>query len=251
MDPSDRALLSAIAHTDRRFAAPIDGDRFEIVVAALEPVREPMVLDIGCGKGEALRRIVARWGGHGMGIDLSAGAVDEACRLNAGAAIEVQVADARDLDLAAESFDVGVCIGSTHAFGSLAATLPALARLVRAGGRVVIGEGYWKQDPPQDGLDAFGMHRDELDSLERLVGRFEEAGLVPVLVQPSTDSEWDSYEWAWVRSVERWAAANPDDQRRDAFVAEAHVMRDSWLSWRRDAMGFALVVADVEVTRTG
>ncbi|MEK1832051.1 hypothetical protein AAAC51_33725 [Priestia megaterium] len=53
-------------------------------------------------------------------------------------------------------FDVGICVGSTHALGSLELTLQSLKRNVKKGGFILVGEGYWKKKPSQAYLEALG-----------------------------------------------------------------------------------------------
>lgn len=53
-------------------------------------------------------------------------------------------------------FSLGICVGSTHALGGFVPTLKALQKCVKKGGHILIGEGYWKQRPSEDYLDALG-----------------------------------------------------------------------------------------------
>ena len=76
--------------------------------------------------------------------------------------------------LRAESaFALGICIGSTHAFGAGDSAYPntfeRLKQLVRPGGYLLIGEGYWKQEPAPEYLafigDPVGIYRDHAGNI--------------------------------------------------------------------------------------
>ena len=238
MDEAARRRWSAIAHHDRAFASPLDTSRFAALVGQLDLQPLPYSVDFGCGKGEALRTVVREAGGTGTGIDRSAEMLAGADSLNG--AITFVEADARTW-LPDRPADLAICIGSTHIFGDGAAAAAALAGLVRPGGVVLIGDGYWRDEPPPSRLEEFGMRADELVELATLVEGIERAGLTPVAVQPSTLVEWDDYEWSLIRSVERWARQHPPDPDREAFLGQTRLMRDSYLQWRREFFGFALV----------
>ena len=67
-------------------------------------------------------------------------------------------------------------------------------------------------------------------------------GLTLVAAREVSLAGWDAYEDAYAGAVERWAAANPDDPERDAFLERAAFFRSTWAAWRRDAMGFVTAV---------
>ena len=67
-----------------------------------------------------------------------------------------------------------------------------------------------------------------------------EAGLEVLSVEVVSEAEWDAYEGAYAEAIASWAAANPDDPERDAFLARSTMMADSYRDWRRDAFGFAI-----------
>ncbi len=197
-------------------------------------------MDLGCGKGEALRLVLALCGGTGTGIDLSARMLGDVG--GSGASIEFIHADAagwrRD-----RVADLAICMGSTHIFGGTAGASAALAGLVGRGGVVLVGDGYWRSVPATEHLRDFGMEANELTDLQRMVECVERQNLVPVAVQSSSEAEWDDYEWSLIRSVELWAMENPDDPDVEAFTSQTRRMRQTFLEWRRAAMGFAVVAA--------
>lgn len=88
-----------------------------------------------------------------------------------------------------------MCIGSTHAFGTgdtaYPNTLRELSRLVRPGGHLLIGEGYWKQPPAPDYLKLIGepavIYRDHAGNISFA----EQHSLVTLYAAVSNNDEWD------------------------------------------------------------
>ena len=176
----------------------------------------------------------------GTGVDLSVRMLSEV----AGNAENVQFVHADAASWRPDRTpDLAICMGSSHIFGGIAEAAGALASLVRGGGVVLLGDGYWRSVPAAEHLHAFGMHVNELADLDEMVAAVEQQNLVPVVVQPSSQAEWDDYEWSLIRSVELWAMENPNHRDVEAFLARTRLMRDTFLRWRRTTMGFALVAA--------
>jgi hypothetical protein len=106
---------------------------------------------------------------------------------------------------------------------------------------VLFADGFWSRLPPSDGLAAFGMTLDELaDGVDGFAALGAQAGLAVEAVDVVDVPEWDDYEGSYAAAAQRWAAANPDDPERDAFLERAALMRSSYADWRRDAFGYAV-----------
>ena len=119
--------------------------------------------------------------------------------------IEIQTADAAEVPLEPEAWDAALCLGASFVWGTMAEAAPELARAVRRGGFVAIGEPFWRDSPPAD--TQFGEYVD----LPQTVERFERAGLALTGLIASSDDDWDRYESLHWRAVEEWLAAHPDD----------------------------------------
>jgi len=103
------------------------------------------VLDVGCGDG-ALAVALSRRGAVVVGVDASE-AMIEAARRNArqhGVEVAFEVAEARRLPFPAHSFDLVTAITILCFVEDAAPVFRELARVLRPGGRLVIGElGRW------------------------------------------------------------------------------------------------------------
>jgi 23S rRNA (guanine745-N1)-methyltransferase len=113
LQPQDRRSLSAGDSKDtvqaraRLIAAGLGRELIEAIasrVCALAPGADRVVVDLGSGTGDTLGSIITRGEGIGVGIDLSAAAVDAAARRCPAVTWVVANADRR-LPLASDSVD--------------------------------------------------------------------------------------------------------------------------------------------------
>lgn len=243
----DRDKFSAIAHRDHAFANPLSEKKLMRMVEMLKAEAGQTVLDVGAGQGELLIRLAERYGVRATAMELYAGAVAAGKQRAAGRVADDSVvwvqgdAGAKIERFADGSFDVGMCIGSTHALGGLVPTLQALGAKVKKGGYLLIGEGYWKQRPCSEYLEALGgADESELQSHAANVRTAEELGLVPLWSYVTRDEEWDEYEWLYSKSIEDYCREQPDDPDRDAMLEKIRAWRRTYLTWGRDTLGFGL-----------
>lgn len=243
----DRNKFSAIAHRDHVFYNPISETKMNQVLRHIPLQPDDRVIDIGAGKCELLIRLAESKKIKGTAIELYEGAIEEAKKI-ARSRISADSLDflAEDAKVVAEryeqaSFDLGICIGSTHALGGLAPTLQTLMKCVKKDGYILIGEGYWKQRPSQEYLEALGgAEESELHSHYGNVRTGEELELVPLWSSVTSEDEWDEYEWLYSMSVENYCHENPDDPDREAYLQKIRSWRQTYLKWGRDTLGFAL-----------
>jgi SAM-dependent methyltransferase len=224
--------------------------RLDEVIGLLDLPASPRVLDIGCGKGEFLIRTAVRWGGP-EGRDFQAVAVDlspfvirdlreAAARRAPSAEIEALVLDGADYRAEPRSFDLACCLGASWTFGGHAGTLHALAAAVRPGGKVLVGEPFWRRPPEAEYLEAAGLREDEFGSHEANVAAGEAEGLEPWLALVSSGDEWDRYEALQWRATARWAAEHPDDPDLPEVTRRVDASRRTYLLWGRETLGWAL-----------
>jgi SAM-dependent methyltransferase len=218
-----------IAHTGMPIMNPISPAKLDEVLALLDLPRRARVVDLGCGKGDLLARIAARYDVDAVGIDRDAQLLAEA-----PPGINVIVADIETWDRGRGAFDLVASVGSP-------ARLSSLAHLVRPGGLVLYGEGYWRREPTSEYLDALGAARDELDDYAGTVRRGAELGLAPVYAVTASVDDFDRYEWSWSRNGERYAADHPDEAGVAGFVEWIRAGRRRYVDLGgRDTLGFGL-----------
>ena len=92
--------------------------------------------------------------------------------------------------------------------------------MVRPGGRILIGEGYWRQEPSPGYLAATPFEAHHLTSHAANIELGEGAGLTLLHASTSTLEEWDHFEGLFWQAAEDDLAAQPDDP--DAQGAASH-----------------------------
>lgn len=228
------------------FNNPLSPTKAEQLISLLDLTPGTRVLDAGCGQGEFLIRTIEATGADGLGLDREAKLIAKAQAAAAervpSASCEFRQVDLRLEALDGHAFDAAVCLGSTHAFADGDAAYPgALEQLTRAvspGGRLLLGEGYWKQPPAPEYLELLGepvgIYHDHAGN----IAVAEAGGLVPLYATVSNDDEWDHFEWSHRMRVENDAAQAPDDQALQEKLQHSRQWRDGYLRWGRSTMGF-------------
>jgi SAM-dependent methyltransferase len=179
--------------------------------------------NLGCGKAELLLRVLERHDVTALGVDLSPFALAEALaaadrRASLGR-LELRREDASRSDLSPGSFDLAIAVGAGGIWDGYAAALRSLASLVRPGGRVLFGEGYWRREPSDAYLRALGAERHDLPTYEGLLATAAAEGLDLVEALESSEADWERYERRWAANGERWASEHPDHPGHDDLRA--------------------------------
>lgn len=227
------------------FHGPLSCTRADRLVTRLSRTSPSSVLDVGCGWGELLLRVLAACpAARGVGVDLNEADLSRgraaAEERGLGDRVLFTRADASAAELGIA--DVVLCVGSSHALGEdLGEALAALRTLVRPGGRVLLGEGFFCRPPTLVELAAMwpGASPDDHPSLPDLVDTAVEAGFRPEWVETATRAEWEDFESGYLADVEEWLVANPDHAEAADTRAKADAHRRRWLRGYGDALGQA------------
>lgn len=226
----------ALAHAGLTFNAPLSEERAAGLVAALPISPGHHVLDLGCGWGELLLRVLASHPATtGTGVDMDRDALDRGVRLAARRALHGRVEFVQaDAATFVDQADIVLCVAASHSFGGPRDALTALRECVAPGGRVLYGDGFWASPPSRTALEALG----DLPALADLEAAAHAASFRIEREDVSTREEWDTFEQRWRAGLE--ASADP------AAVAFAANRRGEYENGYRDAVGFCwLVLAPV------
>lgn len=233
-----------ITHRDHEICNPTSSEKLDEMLGLLALPEGGRTLDIACGKAEFTVRLVERYSASAVGIDLAPTFVEAARGRVAervpGADIEILEMDAADYQPQPESFDLSICLGASWIWGGHRGTLNALHGFTREGGQILVGEIFWKREPPQEYLKGFGFTRDSCGTHFDNVQTAIDVGLTPLYTMVSNGDDFDRYEALQWRAAERWAAANPDDPDRETVLERCRTFRDLYMRWGRDVLGWSL-----------
>ncbi|MHC0432813.1 SAM-dependent methyltransferase [Streptomyces sp. O3] len=211
-----------IRESGHRIHNPFTGEKLAALGRALRLAPGTRVLDLASGSGEMLCTWARDHRVVGTGVDISteftAKAQARAAELGVADQVVFVHGDASG-HVADEPVDLAACLGATWIGGGVAGTVELLRRSLRPGGLLLIGEPYWRQDPPdQDTVEAcYASDRDDFRLLHELIGQFGELGYDVVEMVLADQDSWDRYQAAQWLNIRRWLDRNPDDE--DAELA--------------------------------
>ena len=117
---------------------------------------------------------------------------------------------------------IASCVGATWIGGGVAGTVDLLRQSLRPGGVMLIGEPYWRQEPPDQATVAgcYAASKDDFLPLPDLIERFGSLGCDVVEMVLSSQDSWDRYAAAQWLNIRRWLDRNPDDELVGQMRAE-------------------------------
>ena len=232
------------------FHGPLSETRAARLVARLARSQPRTVLDIGCGWGELMLRVLeAVPDATGVGLDTHEPDLARA-RANArsrGLADRVAFVRESGVGTTREPADLVLCLGASHALteaeppAHTAAALAELRRLVTPGGRVLLGEGFWHRPPSPAELAAMwpGTTIGEQYDLATLADLTVAAGFRPTWIETATLEEWEDFESAYQCDQEEWLAAQPDHPEAAGLRDTLDQHRSYWLRGYYGILGMA------------
>lgn len=226
------AEVLELAHAGLTFDAPLSEERAATLVASLALAPGRHVLDLGCGWGELLLRVVAAHpAATGTGVDTRRSSLGRARRAAAARSLYERVEFVEgDVTAFDGHGDLVLCVGAAHAWGGATPALRELREKVEPGGLVLFADGTWQRPAGAEARRVFG----DLPRLDGLVQVARSSGFAVELAEHSTLEEWDLYEERWRSRLE---AAEDAAVRLVAFERE-RAYRDGY----RGVLGFAWLV---------
>ncbi|CAM5477223.1 class I SAM-dependent methyltransferase [Thauera mechernichensis] len=234
-----------ITERAHRIHNPFTPEKFATLGAALRLEPGACVLDLGSGSGEMLCMWARDHGIIGTGIDMSS-LFSEQARQRAeelGVAHQVRFihGDATGY-VADEKADVAACVGATWIGGGVAGTIELLARSLRTGGIILIGEPYWRQLPPTEDIAKRCLASSVSDFLvlPELISSFGKHGYDVVEMVLANQDGWDRYEAAKWLTMRRWLEVNADDELAEEVRAQLTTEPARYAAYTREYLGWGV-----------
>ncbi|SER15081.1 SAM-dependent methyltransferase [Lentzea albida] len=235
-------------YTDVTFHGPLSEERAARLIRSLLPLDDAHVVDLGCGWAEfLLRTLEAAPTATGTGVDRNAVDIAHA-QSNADARgltdrVSLVVTDVAEWQPDRPA-DAVIVNGASQVWGGdpLQHTVNALTeakKLLKPGGRFLLGEGFWQQEPTEAQLAAMPIPRDQYGSLADLVDLAHAHGYRLLAAEQASLDEWDVFENGHGRAWEHWLRANPDSEHAAEIRAKADRQRGWRLRGWRETMGLA------------
>jgi SAM-dependent methyltransferase len=232
-----------VAERDHELQNPLSPDSLRLLGERLRLGPGSRVLDIASGRGGPAVLLAREFGCSIEGIEIApefhAVALERAEAAGLGDRVTFALGDASHEELAADAYDVALCLGASFVWGGLAGTLDALEPTVRPGGHVVVGEPFWRRLPlPDDYAD----RNEPFTTLEGTVRIMESGSLAVVTVIASSEADFDRYDTLHWRAVEEWLAENGDDPDAPDIRSRHERYKQTYLRYGREYLGWALFV---------
>jgi SAM-dependent methyltransferase len=233
-----------ITHADHVYCNPLSPARLEELISLLSLPPSAHVLDVGCGRAEMLIRLAERYAIRGVGIDQSPYAIkrarDEAARRRSEGSLVFFHQDGAEYFAPQATFDLGVCLGASWIFNGYVPMLRTLARMVKPGGQILVGQPYWIRPPDPAYLVALGHGADFYTTHAENIRAAEREGLAPLIAFCSAPEDWDRYEGLQWRAAHNYSRREPEDPDLVALLSRVGSEREAYLTWGRDTLGWAM-----------
>jgi SAM-dependent methyltransferase len=236
-----------IRESSHRILNPFTEEKLATLGQALSLAPGTRILDLACGKGEMLCTWAAKHRVAGTGVDISSVFVGAAQARAAELGVADQVTfvhgDAAS-HVSDDPVDVASCIGAAWIGGGVAGTVELLRRSLRPGGTMLLGEPYWRREPP-DQAAVEGSHatsKDEFRSLPALIEQFGDLGCDVVEMVLANEDSWDRYVAAQWLNIRRWLDQNPDDELAGQMRAELTTAPALFARYQREYLGWGVFV---------
>lgn len=241
----DLARSFVIREGDLRILNPFNPEKLATLGQVIGLRAGGSILDLASGKGELLSTWARDHGISGTGVDISVdfirAARARATTLGVADRVTFVHGDAGTY-VAAEPVDVAACIGATWIGRGVAGTVQLLERSLRPGGMLLIGEPYWRLDPPdqQTVERSFAKSKEDYRSLPDLVRLFQECGWDLVEMILADQDSWDRYAAAHWLNIRRWLDANPDDELAPSMREELTNDPLNYVRYIREYLGWGV-----------
>ena len=236
-----------ITHKKHSDLNPMSKDKLDKLFLLLDLVPNSRVLDIGCGKGESLIRLVDLFNISGVGVDLSPYHSKD-CKENINKRVPSSDIKILEMDGAEynpdvnEIYNLSMCLGASWIYNGFKGTIKALKKMTKPEGLIIVGEPYWLKEPDGEYLKMSGIKKKEFNSHYKNIDVGEKEGLYCVYTLVSNHDDWDYYETLQWSATMDYVTDNPDDQDNPELLKRVKKAKMEYLLYGRDTLGWAIYV---------
>jgi SAM-dependent methyltransferase len=205
------------------------------------------VIEFGCGYGEVLALWAKDYGIRGVGIDIREHCCKKAkakmVRLGLDKDILIVNAKGAEYKPDRKDFDVAACIGASFIWGDFDKTVKAMKKIIRPGGKLAIGEPFWKSDT----VPARIRKREPWARTEpQLLKTIRKEGFELEFMVTSSQDDWDNYMANNWRGMVAWLKENPKHPDRKQVHSKLRTEQDEYFEFIREHMGWAIYLMSLK-----
>ncbi|WP_327654406.1 SAM-dependent methyltransferase [Streptomyces sp. NBC_00483] len=241
----DLPRIFTVRESSHRIHNPFTPGKLAVLGRALHLAPGTRMLDLASGSGEMLCTWARDHHVTGTGVDISTVFTEKARARAAELGVAERVAfvhgDASG-HVADEPVDVAACVGATWIGNGVAGTVDLLAKSLRPGGLMLIGEPYWRREVPDEDT-ARACHasgKDDFLPLPELIERFGGLGYDVVEMVLADQDSWDRYQAAQWLNLRRWLDGNPEDELAAEVRAELTTGPARYARYQREYLGWGV-----------
>jgi cyclopropane fatty-acyl-phospholipid synthase-like methyltransferase len=225
-----------------RWNTPLSEMHADLLIEQLAVGPDSSVLDLGCGWGELLSRVVENardTNCTGTGVDTDRELLERGRTAISERGLDRQVAlvEAPAQEWSAPA-DRIICIGASHAWGGTGQALASLAQLLNPGGRLLFGDGCWERPPTAAAASIF----EEVMPLPEIIACVQAENWRTLHLSTAGQREWDIFESRWRLGTEEWLLANPDAGEASALRQQLDERLAEYIGTYRGVLGFCYLV---------
>jgi ubiquinone/menaquinone biosynthesis C-methylase UbiE len=239
----DRFELYNIAERYIELVNPFTPEKILTVGKVLGLKTGSRVIEFGSGYGEVLALWAKAYGIKGIGIDIREHccrkAKDKMAKLGLGKDIQIVHANGAEYRPERKDFDFAACIGASFIWGDFERTVKAMKSMIKRGGKLAIGEPFWKSDTVPE---RFRKREATVRTEPQLLRTIRKEGFELEFVVTSSQDDWDNYMANNWRGLIAWLQENPDHPDRKDVHSKLRNEQDEYFEYIHPYMGWAVYI---------